>query len=101
MQIESSILKWKINILVSNYNNNGNIDINRTGYKIKASGYLWETLLDDDKEFIGNCPKYILAKNSKKTCTKIMQKIPKGSLEHVARDGWELDLDLKNLKGIW
>ena len=93
-------LKEKNNILAAAHINNGHIGINRTGQKIKENGYFWETLLEDVKEFIGECPKCVLAKKGKKINNKINQIIPKGPLERVVIDGWELDTDLKNLTGF-
>ena len=81
-------LNEKYNILASTHISNGHIGINRTADKIKEKGYFWETVIDDDKEFIRNCPKCILAKKGNKYISqKTLQIMPKGPLERVAIDG--------------
>lgn len=93
-------LNEKNNILTSAHINNGQIDLNRTADKIKGNGYFWETLIDDVKEFIGNSPKYILAKKGKNICHKAIQIMPKGPLELEVIDEWELDIDITNITGF-
>ena len=60
----------KYNILVNSHINNGHIGLNRTADKIKESGFFWETMLDDIKEYIGNCSKFKLSKKGKKYKSK-------------------------------
>lgn len=87
----------KFNLLISAQISNGHIGINITADKIKEKGYFWETLRDDVKEFIGNCPKCIFVKKGKYISQKILQIINKDPLKLVVIDGWELDIDIKNI----
>ena len=56
-------------------------------------------MLDDVKEYISNCSKWILTKKGKNINQKVKKIIPLGPLERVVIDGWELDKDLKTLTG--
>ena len=89
----------KYNILANAHINNGHIGINRTVDKIKEAGFFWETMLDDVKEYIGNCSKCILSKKGKNINQKVKKIIPLGPLDRVVIDGWALDEDIKSLTG--
>jgi len=90
--------KEKTNILFRAHNNNGHLGI-RSNDKIKEFGYFLETQISDIKEYISNCPKCIKAKAGKKINNKIKIILPKGPLERVLIDGWELDDNLKEITG--
>jgi len=91
--------KEKTNILFLAHNNNGHLGINRTNDKIKEFGYFWKTQISDIKEYISNCHIYIKAKAGKKINNKIKIILPKGPLERVLIDGWEVDDNLKEITG--
>ena len=71
--------------------------INRTYNKIKELGLFWETMIEDIKEFINKYSKCIIAKNGKFIKPKSKIIMEKGPLERIAIDGWELDIDIKNI----
>ena len=48
--------KDKFNILNNAHNNNDHLGINRTYNKIKENGYFLDNIINDIKNFIGNCP---------------------------------------------
>ena len=85
----------KYNILEKAHNNTGHIGINRTNNKIKELGYFWDSMNEDIKAYINDCPKCIMVKAGKKIINKPKVIISKGPLERVVIDGWELDDDLK------
>ena len=71
--------------------------INRTYNKIKELGLFRETMIEDIKEFINKCSKCIIPKNGKFIKPKSKIIIAKGPLERIVIDGWELDIDIKNI----
>ena len=71
--------------------------INRTYNKIKELGLFRETMIEDIKEFINKCSKCIIPKNGKSIKPKSKIIIAKGPLERIVIDGWELDIDIKNI----
>ena len=87
----------KYSILSFVHINNGHLGINRTYNKIKELGLFWETMLEDIKEFINNSSKCIMSKNGKFIKTKSKMIIAKDPLERIVIDGWELDIDIKNI----
>ena len=91
--------KDKFNILKNAHNNNGHLGINRTYNKIKENGYFWDNIINDIKNYIGNCPNCIKIKAGKKINAKTKVIITKGPLERVVIDGWELDQNLKDITG--
>ena len=48
--------KDKFNILNNAHNNNDHLGINRAYNKIKENGYFLDNIINDIKNFIGNCP---------------------------------------------
>ena len=87
----------KYNILSYAHINYGHLGINRTYNKIKELGLFRETMIEDIKEFINKCSKCIIPKNGKFIKPKSKIIIAKGPLERIVIDGWELDIDIKNI----
>ena len=54
-------------------------------------------MIEDIKEFINKCSKCIIPKNGKFIKPKSKIIIAKGPLERIVIDGWELDIDIKNI----
>ena len=91
--------KDKLNILMRAHTNNGHLGINRTNEKIKEYGYFWDTMIEDIKNYISECPTCIMNKAGKKIQVKPNIILSKGPLERVVIDGWELDDRLKEITG--
>lgn len=77
---KGAFFKWKKNNLLNAHDNNGHLGINRTIAKIKEKWFLWETLVEDVKNFIDNYSKCIIAKKGKKIINNLKTIITKAHL---------------------